>query len=363
MRYIDTRNDSVTNSKLGTDVKVGSLAALTTTTKASIQAAVNELVASIAAISSALGSITRGAQKTIQLNGWAWTPVVFSGPDVGAAIYGIDAPVDMSTPGNGGTIKITADSEAEETVTMAASAGVHTGGTGASTDMVGEIDTKFAISADGELAETVTCNWAGCNSGNTIASQIQTVVRALGGVYQYISVVFNVNQYIFTSGSIGNGSAVIISRAADHDCCDELDIGPDNGTSVSGAGDCADITAVTPEEIKDMINASMTNVIASLSDGALMIESKTQGRGSRVLAGDGTLNTLCGIPNAEVGFGAQSMGEATDWADDDYSVHLTLKGIAAAGQGLSWDVPTVSGFNISCETTSKTDYVCVLVVE
>ena len=43
-------NSSVTNAKLATDVKVGSVAALTTTEKSNVVAAINELVGRVAAL-------------------------------------------------------------------------------------------------------------------------------------------------------------------------------------------------------------------------------------------------------------------------------------------------------------------------
>ncbi len=75
-------DNTVTNAKLGTDVKVGSLAALTTTVKTSIQAAINELVTKIGALSglattekgSVVGAINElvtsiGAKYTLPLTG------------------------------------------------------------------------------------------------------------------------------------------------------------------------------------------------------------------------------------------------------------------------------------------------------
>ena len=44
---------AITNAKLATDVKVGSLAALTTTAKASVQAAINEVNAKVATVQAA----------------------------------------------------------------------------------------------------------------------------------------------------------------------------------------------------------------------------------------------------------------------------------------------------------------------
>jgi hypothetical protein len=409
-------DSSVTNAKMASDVKIGSLASLATTVKTSIQAAINEIVSNIgalsglsttakntiveainevdghadaayvkpgggipsgdmtAAVQASLGkadtalqaSIGRVVAGVIQLTGWAVTKVVF-GDATSAYITGIAAPVDMSTPGNGGTIKLTIDGGAEQTATLNCAAGNHTGGTSCATDMTASVDTKLKIRANGdETWHTITLDWVGgsCDSGAEIAAEIQTKVRALGASYGYdaISVAFNTNKLIFTSAMLGTNSTIEIERAADHDCCDELDIGPDNGVTTVGTGDCADVTAVTPQEIADLINGDTTGCVASLDGSTLKITSEASGRTSRVLAGNGTLNTLCGIPNNEVGYGAQSLGEEDDWADANYQVLLTYKGTGAAGKDLGWDTPAVGGFNVTCETTGDVGYVSVLVV-
>lgn len=52
---------NITNAKMASDVKIGSLAALTTTVKTSIQAAINELVTSIASVVTSIANLTGGA--------------------------------------------------------------------------------------------------------------------------------------------------------------------------------------------------------------------------------------------------------------------------------------------------------------
>jgi hypothetical protein len=406
-------DSSVTNAKMASDVKIGSLASLTTAVKTSIQAAINEIVSNIgalsglsttakntivaainevdghadaayvkpangipsgdmtAAVQASLGkadtalqaSIGRVVAGVIQLTGWAVTKVVFGDATAGH-ITGIAAPVDMSTPGNGGTIKLTIDGGAEQTATLNCAAGNHTGGTGASIDMTTETDTKFKISVDGDAAETVICDWVGgsCDSGAEIAAEMQTKIRALGGKKALVTVAFSVNKYIITSPTLGTNSSILITNADDHDACDELQIGEDYGSETQGTGDCADVKAVTPQEIVDLINGDTTDCVASLDGSTLKITSNATGRTSRVLAGNGTLNTLCGIPNNEVGYGAQSLGEEDDWADANYQVLLTYKGTGAASKDLGWDTPAVGGFNVTCETTSDTGNVSVLVV-
>jgi len=381
---------SITNAHLATDVKVGSLAALTTTAKGSVQAALNEIDANCdakyakpgtgipasdmaAAVQTSLGKadtalqvgvgVTKIARKTIQLPGGA-CPILFQ-DDAAPFITGIDAATDMHTVGNGGTIKITYDAEAEETATLNCAAGTHTGGGSCATDMTGEVDTKFKIRANGdETWHTVTCNWAGCNSGNAIATQIQTQVQAIGATYGYsrITVAFSADHLVFTSVDHGTASTVEIDNADTLDCCDELDIGPGNGVTAVGTGDVANIYAVTPEEIATLINGDMTRAEADASSGTLVISGAGTGRTHKIAAGNGTLNTLCGIPNGEIAYGAQGMGLDADWADAAYDVLLTYKGAAAASKDLGWASPTTAGFTITCETGSDTGYVSVLVV-
>lgn len=381
---------TITNTKLATDVKVGSLAALTTTAKGSVQAAINEVDANcdakytkpalgipksdlVAAVQTSLGKadtalqvgvgVTKIARKTIQLAGGA-TPVLFQ-DDAVPFITGIAEATDMHTVGHNGTIKIQNDADGDETATLECTAGTHTGGGDCSTDMTGNTDTKLKIRANGdETWHTITCDWSGCNSGAAIATQLQTKVQALGATHGYsrITVAFSSDHLVFTSLDHGTDSTIEIDRAADHDCCDDLDIGPDNGVTVVGTGDVANIYAVTPEEIATLINGDMANVEADASSGTLVISGGTAGRAGKVAAGNGTLNILCGIPNGEIAYGAQGMGLDADWDDALYDVFLTYKGAAAASKDLGWASPTVEGFTVTCETGSDTGYVSVLVV-
>jgi len=380
-------DDSITNAKLATDVKVGSLAALTTTVKTSLQAAINELVTSkyakpgtgipkgdlAAAVQLSLDKadtalqlgvgISRFAKKTIQLAGGT-TPINFRN-DAAPFIVGFAAPVDMSTPGNNGTIKLTYDSESEETATLNCAAGYHTGGSGAATTMVGQVDNKIKIALDGGAAVTATFDWTaggGCDTGAKIATQMQTVIQALGAAWAAVTVAFSSDHFVITSSTLGTSSSIAVTRADDHDCCDDLDIGPDNGTSTQGTGDCANVKAVTPAEIATLVNGDMSRVEADASSGTLIISGAGIGRAHKVAAGAGTLNTLVGIPNGETGYGAQGMGLAADWDDALYDVLLTYKGAAAAGKDLAWSTPTTSGFLVTCETGSDTGYVSALVV-
>ena len=381
---------SVTNAKLADDVKVGSLAALTTTTKTSVQAAINEVDSHadaayvkpelgipktdlVAAVQTSLGKadtalqvgvgVSKIVRKTIQLAGGA-SPVLFQ-DDAVPFITGISEATDMHAVGNNGTIKIQNDAEGDETATLNCTAGTHTGGSGCSTNMTANSDTKFKIRANGDAVwHTITCDWTSANSGANIATEVQTKVQALGATHGYsrITVAFSTDHLVFTSLDHGTASTIEIDRAADHDCCDDLDIGPDNGVTAVGTGDVANIYAVTPAEIATLINGDMSNVMADASSGTLVISGTTEGRAGKVTAGNGTLNTLCGIPNGEIAYGAQGMGLDADWEDALYDVFLTYKGAGAAGKDLGWASPTTAGFTVTCETGSDTGYVSVLVV-
>lgn len=386
-------NGTITDAKLATDVKVGSLAALTTTAKGSVQAALNEVDAHAdaayvkpgtgipaadmaAAVQTSLGKadtalqvgtgVTRIAKKSIQLCGANPTPVAFK-TDTVPFIAGIAVPTNMQAVGDNGTIKITYDSEAEETATLNCTGATHTGGNACKTDMTAETDTKIKIRANGDVTwHTLTFDWVGgsCDTLAEIATEIQTKVQALGATYGYsrITVVgAGGNHLVFTSVDKGTASTIEIDRAADHDACDDLDIGP-NGTTVVGTGDVANIYAVTPAEIATLINGDMSRADADASSGTLIVTGAGVGRSHKITAGNGTINTLCGIPNLEVGYGAQGMGQATDWGDALYNVLLTYRGTGAAAKDLGWDTPTIAGFNVTCETAADTGYVDILVV-
>jgi hypothetical protein len=69
-------DDTLTNAKLGTDIKVGSLAALTTTDKTSVVAAINENVSTVSMHSA--DSVTDGdGVHGLKIVNWAtWTPTL-----------------------------------------------------------------------------------------------------------------------------------------------------------------------------------------------------------------------------------------------------------------------------------------------
>lgn len=388
-------DEAVTDDKLAADVKVGSLGDLTTTAQDNVTSALNEVDANADAAQSTADAANTTANAaytkpagginetdlatsvttnltaastamqgstavtdirvgTVQLNGWAYTPVAFQG-DGNATITGATDDVDLSGVGDGGTILLTIDSESEDTATLNCAAGYHTGGGSASTNMASETDTKFQISVNGGAAVEVTCDWTDCTTGNAVAAAMQTAVRSATGGQE--TVAFSTDHYVITSTMLGTTSAVNITRAASLDACDELDIGPAGGTDTAGTGDCGDITAVTVDELVTLLEGDIEGATFANATGTLTATSDTAGRGSRILAGSGTLNTAVGLPNAEVDFGEVGLDYASDMSDANYIVQATMTGDAvASGDDLSTNTKTTSGFSVYAETTSNTDY-------
>jgi len=278
-------------------------------------------------------------------------------------------PYDLTQVGDGGTIKVNPDGDGEETVAINFAAGNHTGGTSCSTDMTGEIDTKLKIRANGDPNwHEITCNWAGCNSGAAIATQLQTQIQALGATHGYdaITVAFSVNKLIFTSGQAGTGSTIEIDRADDLDCCDELDIGPDNGTTTVGTGDVINAAAAAAAEIVEVINADLAaeSIIATAESGKIRLTSKTNGSGSSIVMGNSTLKTVLGLADAAKDYGSQGLGYETDMEDAEFVVMATLDGVAQASltaKFLSITNKSVSGFVVECGDNTATDDVAVAI--
>lgn len=400
----DLQDEVITDAKMADDVKVGSLALLTTDVATSLQAAINEVdshadtaqgaadakytkpvggipssdmdatvQASLgkadAAIASSTGFTILRAKKALQMNGHGTTPVNFQTADA-ASISGGAGPYDFSGVGDGATILITPDDEAEDTATFNCAAGRHESGLNPSVDISGGSDNKFKIQVDDDVggAQTVTLTLAGLSSGAAIATEMQTKIRALGDVYAAVTVTYDhapaVDHYTITSTRQGTGSKVRITPADDHNVTEELKLGTaDGGTNIDGTGDASDWAAVTKEEVAILINGDIAAVTASGAGSVLTITSNTTGKDSRVLAGAGTLNTLIGCPNGEVDYGAQGMGYGSNMTDGNYIVMLTLNDTAdPTTKCVSANSRTTSGFNIISDGAADADYVDILVV-
>jgi len=303
----------------------------------------------------------------VRLRGDGKVAVLFKASTPGTVLGTNTQNFNLTGVGDGGVILVTPDAEGEKTATVNFAAGYHTGGTGASTNMLAEIDTKFKISVDNDTPETVTCDWVGgsCDTGAEIAAEMQTKIRALGGKKTLVEVAFSTDKYVITSPTKGKNSKVRITPAADHDASDELEIGTGYGTNTDGTGDVNDASAVTATEIVAVINGDMTAyVVATVVAGAVRITSKTSGYGSKVLMGNSTLKTVLGLAQNAVGYGGQGLGYAKDMKDTNYSVFATKTGTAQASLG-AMDISTTNlattGFMVECETNSSTEYVFVLI--
>lgn len=322
-----------------------------------------------AAIASSSGFTVLRAKKALQMNGHGTTPVNFQTADA-ASISGGAGPYDFSGVGDGATILITPDDEAEDTATFNCAAGRHESGLNPSVDISGGSDNKFKIQVDDDIggAQTITLTLAGLSSGAAIATEMQTKIQALGDVYAAVTVTYDhapvVDHYTITSTRQGTGSKVRITPADDHNVTEELKLGTaDGGTNIDGTGDASDWAAVTKEEVAILINGDIAAVTASGAGSVLTVTSNTTGKDSRVLAGAGTLNTLIGCPNGEVDYGAQGMGYGSNMTDGNYIVMLTLNDTAdPTTKCVSANSRTTSGFNIISDGAADADYVDILVV-
>jgi len=311
-------------------------------------------------------SIRKGKVK-LDADGKARVLFKTSGP---ATLLGtVAGPYDLTGVGNGGTIIINADNGGAETVTINFAAGYHTGGSGCKGTMVAEPDKKLKIRANGDPEwHEIAMTWDGCNSGALIAAQVQIQVRALGADYGYdaITVAFSVDHLVFTSAQLGTGSTIEIDRADAMDCCDDLDIGPGNGTTTVGTGDVANAKAAAAAELVAVINADLAaeSIIATAESGKIRLTSKTNGAGSFILMGDSTLKTVLGLANAAVAYGTQGLGYETDMEDAEFVVMATLDGVAQASltaKFLSITNKSVSGFVVECGDNTATDDVAVAI--
>ncbi len=301
--------------------------------------------------------------KTIALNGVNPTQVVFSAADYAAYITG-----SAATPfalDNGLTLIVNPDGAGDDTVTFAAAAGTSAGAAGPSTDMTAEPDTKFKISVNGGAAQTVTCDWAGCNTGNLVAAQMQTKVQALGGVYAATLVVYDTDHYLFTSSTKGTASSVVITPGATLNCTEELKIGvADGGTETGGTGDAANIAAATAAEVAAALLARATGWSGVVDGTHVKIVSDTTGAASTLAVNAAsTADAILGIAGSARG--AFGFGYGKAMGSTAYYVSATLNNVAQASlaaKGLSNSTRTTAGFYVECETAACTDNVDLIVI-
>lgn len=299
----------------------------------------------------------------VTLRGANPTHVSF-GADSAAEIVGENAePFDLSGVGDGATLIANPDGDGNQTATINAAAGYLTGGGSASTDMTAETDTKLNISLDGGDPVEVEFTWAGCNSGNLIAAQMQTAIRsALSAAL--VVVAFDADHYVITSPTLGTDSAIAVTNAADHDCADELDL-TDNAVATAGTGDVGDITAVTAAEIVAVCDGDMSGIVVDTEAGAIVLRSDSTGSASSMVVGAGTMNTVLGVTEAGTEYGAEGLGydpETLDVTSLDYCPMCQLTGTTTTtSKNLGTYNLSAAGFDIYCETAGCTDEVRVVV--
>lgn len=292
----------------------------------------------------------------VTLNGGNPTPVVFRAATPGYLDIG-PGPFDCADPGNGGTVKITVDGGSTLTATLNATAGKLTGGSGALTDISGDSDNAIGLSVDGDAFEDVILDsLVGLNSGGAIAAALETAIQLLGGKKAAVTVVFSSDHYVITSGSLGTGSTIRVQApTAGGSLVEELDMG-ENAVAADGEGDCADIAAVTVDELVALLAGDFTeDVVVSKVGSKVRITSETEGKDSSIAVSNGTLNTNLGVTEGDVGYGAQGLGFDTDMADALYHVIPVLLDVASASLAdlaLSINGKTTAGFEIECETAA-----------
>lgn len=306
---------------------------------------------------------------SVAMNGSGVTSVAFNASGA-AQVTSANAEVyDLTGVGDGGTIIVNPDGNGNETATINFAAGYHTGGATMSTDISGGEDNKLKVAVDGDVdSQTyheITLVLANCTTGAGIATELQTQIRALGGVYASVTVAFDTDHLVITSVTLGTGSKVRIERSDSFNITEELDLGPDGGTDTDGTGDVVNAAAAAAQEIVDVINADTSGLTASVVGGKVVLTSDTTGEGSSLVIGAGTLDTVLGFTNTSGYYGGLGLGYETDMADVDYYVLPVLSGTAQgsiAGKGLSITSKTTSGFNIACEDNTATDTVDLIIV-
>lgn len=315
-------------------------------------------------------AITAIRAAKIQLNGINPSPVNFQDADVATLLSSNAGPYDFTGVGDGGTIIVNPDGDGNKTIVFNFTAATSVSAASPSTDISGGTDNKFNISVDGDEAEEVALTVAGKNSGELIAAEMESKIQALGGSKAGVTVDYNVTnagKYTIKSSTLGTGSSVVITAATSGSVTEELKISQaEGGVETPGTGDVIDASAVTAQEIADVINADAgTFLSAEEEEDKVRLSSDSTGRLSKLVMGNGTLNTVVGFTNAQTDTGAQGLGYDTDMADANYIAVVSLDGTAQASlasKNVSITNKSASGFTIECETAGATDYVDVIIV-
>ncbi len=131
----------------------------------------------------------------------------------------------------------------------APTAGYETGASGGSTNISGGTANQFQIACDADVdASTyhnVTLTLTGLTTGALIAAQMQTQIRAIGGIYANVTVAYTNSVYVTTSGTTGSDSKVRIIAGTSNDVSATLKIGAANG-AVDTDGQSSAVYMFTP---------------------------------------------------------------------------------------------------------------------
>jgi hypothetical protein len=194
-----------------------------------------------------------------------------------------------------------------QTWTVAGTKATSVGASSPSTDQHVSSNVHFNISVDGSAATSATCNWTtpvSCTTGATIATQLQTAIQALGGVFAAVTVAYT-TVYTFTSGTYGSGSHVTITPGTTLDCTAELKIGTHGASETAGTGDAVNLAVTTVAECLVKLNG-LSGIAATAepaTTGKIRITSTTVGLGSSLVMSGTTTLTGIGITGSAYGCG------------------------------------------------------------
>lgn len=174
------------------------------------------------------GAATAAEMQTkIQALGGAYAAVTVSYTGTSPTNY---YTITSGTTGSGSQVTITAGT------TNDVSDDLKIGTLGTSTAGI-TYDTNFKIQGDADSsARAVSLTAASCTNGANTAAEMQSKIRAIGGIYAAVTVAYSTH-YLITSGTVGNASKVRITAGATADVADNLKIGTANGgTNTDGIG-------------------------------------------------------------------------------------------------------------------------------
>ncbi len=312
----------------------------------------------------------------VTLNGVNPTRVNFKGGTI-AQYAGAEkeGPFDFSA-GNA-TVIVNPDEKGAQTITLTAVAGKHDGVDSGLGDISALTDNKFLIAVDGDVEDEsyheVALALTSCNGGANTATEMQTKIRALGGLYDAVTVAFaqedvgppQVGTYTITSGTKGRGSKVRVRPAPSYSITEELGIGSgvDGATNTDGSGVGQNSAEATLKEVADFLDDAATNFSVAVEDGTLVIYGKDEG--GSIVVGDGTANAALGLTAGSY-LATSGLGFGENMSDDKYYVVATPAGINVAGKanikGIAVNNKSKSGFDIVCDTDASTFKVDLIVI-